>query len=107
MEENLKKIAQEIVNLMWGAFGPEVEELFFQKLVQIAAERWRFRWEHSELMSDMINKATRELLETTFKPALDKIAVEKARAKVKEKASKANVDMPQELLFPETGDRNG
>jgi hypothetical protein len=98
-EEQLKKCADEITKAMWNAFGPEVEAAFYRKLVAVASEKWRYRWEHEETISKMINDAVSDLLKTTFKPALEKIAHEKARAQVKARAEKNRVNLDEFDLF--------
>ena len=91
-ERNLEHAAKQIVTAMWTAFGPAVEQLFRERMVEVAAEKYRFAFEHDELLTEAIGKKVAEMLATTFKPALDEIAHQKARAKVKRRAEQNRIN---------------
>ena len=96
MDNRAQEVAGSLVEMFWVQFAPDIKKAFENKVIQLASERWRYAWSTDAVITDLVDKAIKEHLETTFKPALDEIARLKAKEKVLKRAKQNGI--PAETL---------
>lgn len=93
MDTRAQEIAGTMVEIFWTQFSPDIKQAFERKVIQLATDRWRYAWSSDSVITEMVDKAIKEHLATTFKPMLDEIARQKALEKVLKRAKQNGINV--------------
>jgi hypothetical protein len=91
-------LSEEIAKSIFNAMEPEIHQAMIEMIIHAASEKWLYRWQHEQLIGEMITKAIGEAIEGKYKPVLDYVADKKAREKVMRRAEQNG--MKREEILP-------
>jgi hypothetical protein len=81
------KLAQDVAALVLERLEPEFKKALMQKIIDVAADRWRFYWQNESEITDLIDRAVQRAIDEDYKDVLEYIAKEKAKKKILKRAT--------------------
>ena len=94
----MKELAEQIAKAIFDKMEPELHKAMVEKIIAAALEKWKFRVTGDDEINRMLEIGIEKAIAEKYKPVLDYIADQKARAKVMRRAEQNGI--PESEILP-------